>query len=176
MELYVMRHGQTNYNLLGLCNDDPNNEVYLTEIGMQQAEQAAKQLARIPLSKIYVSELPRTLQTAQVINQYHNAPITTTHYLNDIKSGFDGKPVSDYFAATGHDRFNITPPGGESVKEFKKRVLKFLDEIDPNEDLNVLVVTHEEAMRVFYAYFNKLNKEAMLDLDFGNCELVKFTL
>jgi alpha-ribazole phosphatase len=176
MNLYVMRHGQTNYNLMGLCNDDPNNDVYLTETGIKQAETAAKELADIPLSKIYVSELKRTHLTADAINHYHNAPIITSHYLNDIKSGFNGKPVSEYFSATGHNRYNITPPGGESVKEFQSRVLKFLDEINQAEEQNILVVTHEEAMRVFYAYFNNLNPEEMLRLDFGNCELLQFTL
>lgn len=176
MVLYMMRHGQTNYNLLGLCNDDPNNAVYLTETGTQQARAAANQLVNIPLSKIYVSELKRTHQTAEVINRFHNAPILTSRHLNDIKSGFNGKPVSEYFAATGHDRYNITPPGGESVKEFQSRVLQFLDEIDTDKEKNILVVTHEETLRVFYAYFNKLNPEEMLRLDFGNCELLKFTL
>jgi probable phosphoglycerate mutase len=172
----MMRHGQTNYNLLGLCNDDPNNDVYLTETGIKQAEAAAKRLTEVALSKIYVSPLKRTHQTAAAINHYHNAPIITSHYLNDIKSGFNGKPVSEYFAATDHDRYNITPPGGESVKEFQRRVLKFLDEIKPLEAQNILVITHEEALRVFYAYFNNLNPEEMLRLDFDNCELVQFTL
>jgi probable phosphoglycerate mutase len=171
-----MRHGQTNYNLLGLCNDDPSNDVYLTETGIQQAEATAKRLAEIPLSRIYVSELKRTRQTAEAVNRYHDAPIITSAYLNDIKSGFNGKPVNEYFAATGHDRYNITPSGGESVKDFQTRVLKFLYELKPINDQNILVVTHEEAMRVFYAHFNNLDPHAMLDLEFGNCELIKFTL
>jgi broad specificity phosphatase PhoE len=171
-----MRHGQTNYNLLGLCNDDPNDVVYLTQTGEQQAQQAAEQLARVSLAKIYVSELRRTHQTAEFVNRYHNAPVIVSHYLNDIKSGFNGKPVSEYFAATGHDRYHKTPPGGESVKEFQIRVLKFLDIIDTSVDENILVVTHEEALRVFYAYFNDLHHYDMMRLNFGNCEWRRFTL
>ncbi|WP_455210046.1 histidine phosphatase family protein [Kaarinaea lacus] len=176
MTLYIMRHGETNYNQLGLCNDDPSKNVYLTETGVEQAEQAAKQLAQVPLTKIYVSELPRTRQTADIINRIHSAPIITSHYLNDICSGFDGKPVEDYFTATGHDRYNTTPPGGESVKEFQMRVLKFLEEIENPKDKSILVVTHEEAMRVFYAYFHNLDPEQMMELHFANCAVVNFTL
>ena len=176
MNLYVLRHAQTNYNLLGLCNDDPDDDVHLTATGIKQAEAAAKHLAEVPLAQIYVSELKRTHQTAKAVNRFHNAPIITSPYLSDIKSGFNGKPVSEYFALTGHDRYNITPPGGESVKDFQTRVLKFLDELKHTEDQNILVVTHEEAMRVFYAYFNNLNPPEMLDLEFANCELIKFTL
>ncbi|MCG6968894.1 MAG: histidine phosphatase family protein, partial [Gammaproteobacteria bacterium] len=60
MNLYVLRHAQTNYNLLGLCNDDPDDDVHLTATGIKQAEAAAKHLAEVPLSQIYVSELKRT--------------------------------------------------------------------------------------------------------------------
>lgn len=170
-----MRHGQTNYNLLGLCNDDPGKDVYLTETGIQQAEVAAKQLAQESLSKIYISELPRTYQTAQVINRFHDAPIVTSAWLNDIRTGFDSRPVTEYFAATAHDRYNITPAGGESVKEFQTRVLRFLEVIKPANDNIILAITHEEAIRVFYAYFHNLNPEEMMGLKFGNCEWVKFT-
>ena len=176
MTLYVIRHGQTNYNLLGLCNDDPSKNVTLTETGLRQAEAAAKQLAHAQLSKIYVSELPRTHQTAEVINRYHNAPVVINPCLNDIRTGFDSQPVEDYFTATKHDRYNFTPPGGESVKEFQNRVLRILEVLKQSDHKSVLLVTHEEAMRVFYAYFNKLNPQQMLELNFGNCEVVKFTL
>jgi len=41
MDFYCMRHGRTNYNDLGLCNDDPGRDVYLTETGIAQAQSAA---------------------------------------------------------------------------------------------------------------------------------------
>ena len=34
--IWFMRHGQTNYNLSGLCNADPDVEVYLTDDGIKQ--------------------------------------------------------------------------------------------------------------------------------------------
>jgi alpha-ribazole phosphatase len=170
-----MRHGQTNYNILGLCNDDPAVDVRLTETGIQQAESAAFELAEVPLNSIYVSQLPRTRQTAEIVNCHHNVPIKTSAYLNDIRSGFESRSVSEYFAVTGHDRYHITPPGGESVQQFQQRALRFLDEIKSIEENTILVVTHEETMRVFYAYFNNLGPEEMLRLNFGNCEFLEFT-
>jgi probable phosphoglycerate mutase len=47
MNLYVMRHGHTSYNELGLCNDDPNTYVSLDNTGIQQARAAAEQLRNI---------------------------------------------------------------------------------------------------------------------------------
>lgn len=171
-----MRHGQTNYNTLGLCNDDPGVDVYLTEQGVQQAESAAKDLAQVPIECIYVSQLPRTRQTAEIINRHHNAPILTSSCLNDIRSGFESRPVTEYFALTGDDRYRIIPPGGESVRQFQDRVLKFIDELKKVEDTIILVVTHEETLRVLYAYFYGLDPEEMLQLNFGNCEFLNFTM
>ena len=37
MKLYCMRHGETDYNRLGLCNDDPAVDVCLTDTGILQA-------------------------------------------------------------------------------------------------------------------------------------------
>ena len=176
LTLYVMRHGQSNYNILGLCNDDPDIDVHLTDEGIKQAEAAANVLTQVPFTRIYVSQLPRTRQSAKIVNRHHNAPIITTPYLNDIRSGFEGRPVSEYFALTGDDRYNIVPPGGESVQLFQQRVSKFLDEVKSIDDSTILVVTHEETMRVFYAYFNNLEPEEMMQLNFRNCEVISFTM
>ena len=115
MKLYVMRHGHTNYNEQGLCNDDPSKDVLLTETGRQQAHQAALYLKDKAISRILVSELPRTHQTAAIINHYHAAPVTVRAELNDIKSGFDSRPVADYYQAIATDRLHTQPPGGESL-------------------------------------------------------------
>lgn len=170
MQLYIMRHGETNYNIAGLCNDDPKQPVYLTERGIHRAQQAADALAKVHFEKIFVSHLPRTQQTAEIINQHHQVDIECSAYLNDIRSGFDGQPVADYFAAVGHDRYNLTPPNGESVRRFQQRLLQFLNVIGKSQLTCVLVVTHEEAMRVLYAHFHDLSVEDMLKLNFCNCE------
>ncbi len=38
MNLYLARHGRTNYNDLGLCNADPTVDVHLTALGIEQAK------------------------------------------------------------------------------------------------------------------------------------------
>nr|WP_292992781.1 histidine phosphatase family protein [Nitrosomonas sp.] len=65
-----MRHGRTNYNDLGLCNDDPARDVYLTEAGIAQAQSAALALREVAFERILVSPLPRTRQTAEIVNRY----------------------------------------------------------------------------------------------------------
>lgn len=44
MKVYLVRHGQTNYNEMGLTNSDPNIDVHLTEIGIKQIEELSERL------------------------------------------------------------------------------------------------------------------------------------
>ena len=174
MNIYLVRHGQTNYNVLELCNDNPERDVYLTQKGISQAGQLAKQLAVESIDLIFISQLPRTRQTARLINAYHNVRIIECEELNDIRTGFDSKPVADYFAAVQRDPMNIAPRGGESLSQFKHRVNAFIDVLLIENYGNVLIVAHEETMRIFAARFNRLSDEETNSLSFDNCELLKF--
>ena len=170
MNIYIARHGQTNFNILGLCNDNPSRHVYLTQTGIDQAEQLASQLLNVDLDVIFISQLPRTRQTARIVNHSHNVRIIECEELNDIHSGFDGEPVEKYFSAVGHDRFNIVPPGGESLEQFQHRINAFMDVLLTEAYDNVLIVAHEETLRVCAARFNNLSNQEMEELAFGNCE------
>lgn len=177
MNLYVMRHGRTNYNELELCNDDPNADVHLNEIGKKQAQAAAEKLRNVRLDRIIVSPLPRTRQTAEIVNQYHQVVIDTHPDITDIRSGFEGKPVDDYFSAIADDPLNARINGGESLLDHKKRVLGFIDWLKQQSQANILVVAHEETLRVFVAYFeDHVPDEQFRDIHIGNCEYKQYKL
>lgn len=177
MNFYCMRHGHTNYNNLGLCNDDPGRNVYLTEAGIAQAQSAALTLRDVEFERIIVSPLPRTYQTAEIVNCYHSVPIVVHADLADIRSGFESKPVSDYFAAISHDPLRARVNGGESLLDHKQRVLRFIDWLRVQTDKTLLVVAHEETMRVFVAYFEGSVEDAQLrDIHVGNCEYRHYVL
>ncbi|MFA7386934.1 MAG: histidine phosphatase family protein, partial [Thiohalobacteraceae bacterium] len=131
-------------------------------------------LRAAPLDAILVSELPRTRQTAELVNRYHGAPILVRPELNDIRSGFEGRPVAGYFAAVGADRMNLRPPGGESLRDYQVRVLPVLDWLRERPWTTVLIVAHEETLRVLVAALRGLPAERMLELNFGNCEILEF--
>lgn len=174
MQILFMRHGQTNYNLLGLCNDDPHCDVHLTAVGIAQAEAAAQQLQGEPLELIVTSALPRTIQTAQIINRYHQVPMRVHPALNDIRSGFDGRPVADYFAATAHDPLHFAANSGESLLQHKQRVLTYFDWLRQQPYAMILSIAHEETLRVFYAWFHQLADARLRELHFANCEVLRF--
>lgn len=174
--IWFMRHGQTNYNLQGLCNSDPYKPVHLTEAGKQQARQAAQQLRAVPLQKILVSQLPRTAETAAIINEYHAVPIHIEPQINDIRSGFEDLPVGDYQAAIAADRLHLKFNEGESLLEHKQRIVTFLERLQQQKPRGLLVVAHEETLRVIKAYFEQLDDAEMIELQFQNCEILQYDL
>ncbi len=172
-----MRHGRTNYNDLCLCSDDPNRNVHLTKEGIVQAEEAALALRDVAFDRVIVSPLPRTRQTAEIINRYHAVPIVVHTDLADIRSGFDGKPVCDYFAAIAHDPLRTRTNGGESLLDHKLRVLRFIDWLKTQQDETLLIVAHEETMRVFVAYFEGgVEDHQLRDIHVPNCEFKHYFL
>lgn len=176
MLAYFTRHAQSNYNLQGLCNNDPGRDVHLTEAGIEQARACAEQLRGAGLQRIIVSPLPRTRHTAEIINRFHGVPITEHAAINDIRSGFDGRPVAEYFAAIAADRLNTRPPGGESLLEHKQRVLGYIDWLRQQPEQVTLTVAHEETLRVIVAYFEGLDEQQMLQVNVANCEVRRYEL
>ena len=176
MDLHCLRHGHSEYNLLGLCNDDPARKVRLTELGRKQAQRAAEQLRGVLLERIFCSELPRTRETAEIVNRYHRLPVEVRAELNDIRSGCDGRPVAEYFRAIAADRLHTRVGDGETLLEHKERILRFLDWLRRQPEGRVLVVAHEETLRVFAAHARGLGDEQMINLEIENCEVFSFEL
>lgn len=171
MNIYVMRHGRTNYNELGLCNDDPNVDVHLTELGKQQAQTAAEHLRDVTIDRIIVSPLPRTRQTAEIINQYHDAPIDIHPDLVDFHSGCNNQTVEAYFTASAHDPLNARVNDGESLLDHKQRIETVIKWLLKQPQDNILVVAHEDTLRVFIAYFEgNIPDHGLRDIHVGNCE------
>ncbi len=176
MKVYFVRHGQTNYNVLNLCNDDQAKDVYLTELGKQQAEKVAKELRNIKLGAVFISELSRTKETAKIITKNRNIVFQIDHKINDRKTGFNDKSVTDFFDALKPDPFNLKFNNGESFQEEKKRVFLFLKEL---EDLNhsaILVVTHSEILQIINGYYNNLSNQEMWDTKIDNCEILSIEI
>lgn len=143
-----MRHGESEYNLLGLCNDDPGIPVALTPHGCSQVNQAATGFEPGTIDLLYVSQLPRALETAAIINRRQRAKILVDPRLNDRRTGFEGRRIADYLAARDADPANFCAAGGESFATLKARVIDFLADLRATRDGHVLVVSHHEVLQV----------------------------
>lgn len=170
MKVYIARHAETNYNVLGLCNDSPKVNVYLTEKGVEQAELLADSLKDAKFELVITSEFPRTKETARIVNQHHNAPTIEDPRINDVLTGFEGKPASEFREArrSAENRWTVRLNGGESFEDEKARVEAFLHDLKQRPETSILVVTHQAIARIIYAIIKNLPNEKVDDLEVSN--------
>ena len=178
MMVYVARHAETNYNILGLCNDSPKVNVYLTDKGVEQAELLAESLKGAKFELVITSEFPRTKETARIVNQHHNAPTIEESRINDVLTGFEGKLASEFREArrSAKNRWTVRLNGGESFEDEKLRVVAFLQDLKQRSETSVLVVTHQAIARIIYAIANNLSNEKVDDLEVSNTHSFEITL
>ncbi len=129
-----------------------------------------------PLDKVFCSQLLRAKETANIVAAAKGMIPIPHPGLNDIRSGCDGKPVADYLQRIRHDKLNAKVGNGESLLEYRERVLDFLAWLERQSDQNVLLVAHEETMRILYGHAKGLTVEELPELGFGNCEVFSFGL
>ncbi len=142
--LYLLRHGQTKFNTMGLAQGRINSD--LTDLGKKQALAAKNYFEKnnIKFDHIYTSPLGRTIQTCEIVTGEKGKQVDG---LIEIDFGqLDGK---DYEVAKAyHDDY--TSVGGESVDSAGDRMLKTLIKIMQEDNESVLVVAHATVGRAFY--------------------------
>jgi probable phosphoglycerate mutase len=174
MRIVALRHGQSQYNVLGLCNDNDAAAVALTGLGVDQARRAAERLLGDRIDRIFSSPLLRTRQTAEIIAEALCLAVLTEPRLADIRSGCDGRPVAEYLAAIAHDPVDGAVADGESLRDYAHRVKGFLDELRQAETGSVLLVAHEETLRVIESYATGKSLTAVAGKPFANCMPYRF--
>jgi broad specificity phosphatase PhoE len=177
MKVYLVRHGQTNYNEARLCNADPSVDVHLTKTGIQQVNKLAKELKDTNFECIFISELLRTKQTAGAINKYHNVAVITDARLNDNRSGFEGKFVHDYYAALDAmpNKWEAHLNDGESIADVWQRVSDFVKDLKKQKYDAVLAVTSMIIIQLFYGVVKNMSYENLwaIKVERGSCSVIE---
>ncbi|MCS6824282.1 MAG: histidine phosphatase family protein [Cytophagaceae bacterium] len=159
-KIYLIRHGQTDYNLHGIVQGS-GVDSDLNETGRKQAELFYKKYHHVPFKKIYTSTLKRTLQSVEPFLDL-GIPVQSFEGLNEINWGKkEGQKVEDsehdlYFSMIkkwreGHT--HLRPEGGESPDEVLQRMLPVIDYIEKqiHEDI-ILVCMHGRSIRILLAH------------------------
>ena len=180
MNLFIVRHGQTNWNLNNLILSKTDEE--LNEIGINQAKITSKKLKKEKIDLIICSPLKRTRQTADIINKNRNIPIIYDEKLIERNFGeFEGLKVSDSkfnIKEFWDYEINMNYHEAENVQKFYKRIFDFLDNIIKKyNDKNILLVSHSAVSAVTNCYFTEIpkqNVELLFDMALDNCEYRKY--
>ncbi|CAG5958406.1 putative fructose-2,6-bisphosphatase TIGAR A [Menidia menidia] len=132
--LTLVRHGETPFNKQGLLQGQ-TIDAPLSETGLQQAEAAGRYLRDVRFSNVFVSDMLRARQTAEMIMKHNsscsNLQMVCDPLLKEKSFGTaEGLRVQDYkemAKAAGEAFPDFTPPGGETPEQVKQRVRGFLD-------------------------------------------------
>lgn len=159
MILYLLRHGQTDWNVKGRVQGW--TDTIINDVGIEQARLAAQRLKRYDIETIYSSDLKRAKKTADIVSGYLDLPVHYTKRLREINFGkAEGVKKTDLIAKFPHispafndtnnpERYEVKYPNGESIGEVQQRFMKFVNKLYADGRQNVLIVTHGMLVRIF---------------------------
>lgn len=149
LELWLVRHGQTNWNIDGRIQGQ--SDVPLNETGRSQAQALTEKLKDVPFVAVYSSDLERARETAEIIAAAHGLAVQIDARLREVKQGeWEGLSLADirerYDWQYRHNQSyspDFRPPGGESAREVAERVQAAIEDIHKKHPEGaVLVVSH----------------------------------
>ncbi len=155
-KIYIIRHGQTDYNLKGYVQGS-GVDSDLNQTGLEQAAKFFEHYKDIPFKKVYTSVLKRSIQSVQSFIDL-GIPHEAYEGLNEINWGNkDGKQISfgdntfywNMVKKWKEGELDFKPEGGESpldIVEKQKKVMKII--LDQKEEDLILICMHGRAMRI----------------------------
>jgi len=150
IKLFLIRHGQTSWNVEGRYQGD--QDIELNSTGIMQAGLAAKYLSRVGFSNIYSSPLSRTMETARIINRRRGLEIKVMQDLKEMDFGkWEGMKFEEINSTYNidyqkwlEDPYHNRPTGGEDFQELTDRTTAAIDRIlaENSDGSSVAVSTH----------------------------------
>ena len=157
---YIVRHGQTNWNILGKTQGHGNSD--LTPKGENQALELSKAIKEYPIDYIYSSDLGRAVQTAEIIGSTIGVDVIQTPSIREMGFGdWEGLLIEEIKKdhAKTYETWRNQPhivniPNGETLHIIKDRVDAFIKELNEKYDnKHILLVSHSVTVRVMLLSF-----------------------
>ncbi|MFC4618846.1 histidine phosphatase family protein [Camelliibacillus cellulosilyticus] len=170
-EIWLVRHGETEWNRLGKIQGI--EDIALNETGIEQAKKVADYLQDEYFSAIISSPLQRALKTAEMIQAFNasHPPLVTDHDVVERHygrlSGIPYKELKRYKA--------MEDQGIETLEALKRRALNVLDRVVKRYNGEKLcIVSHGGFIKTMLASATDNNKpRSSIKLD--NCGVSKMS-
>ncbi len=192
LEIYLIRHGQSNTNAGIAVHETPTiqdmADPYLTELGISQAKALGKQLADIDFDYAYSSGLFRAERTAtEVINQQKNRQeLRILPLLTEVGMG------RDYCGATWEELHEINPDArlapdlpedteilyysehddNDAHRQRAKETVDYIRRHHKNKE-KILIVSHAAFITHMVFYLMGLKELPKFDINFSNTGVTK---
>ena len=157
-EFYVVRHGQTSWNVL--CKCQGITDIPLSEVGINQAKVLANDIFNRELNfDVYISSnLTRAIQTCKIIKDRlnDNSQIIIKPDITERNFGeLEGKSF-EFVGQVFEKNLQNTYPGFENNEDLVKRTINCLNKLAkeyPNK--KILIVSHSNTIKAMAYYLDK---------------------
>ncbi len=150
MQILLVRHGATDWNLQGRCQGV--TDLDLNEAGVRQAEQIAAMFTKERIHGIYSSHLKRAQQTARFFSLHHQLPVVIEADISELDHGkLEGltfaeikNHYSQFIQKWRTEPAEIQVPGGERLVDVARRAWDGLNRIVQRHSAEetLVVVSH----------------------------------
>lgn len=182
MELILVRHGESEGNVLGHVYGQ--TDYPLTDKGRSQIPHIVEALKHYKGAKIYSSPLVRASAIGEGIRDAYDLPLVMDDRLKEINfGGYEDMTREEVMAELGDkyyeligffDGFDIR--GGEHQDVFLARVQNFIDELLAGEDSTYIITSHFGVMKAVLNYLMGYDKKLLRGLALKPGVVVKLTV
>ena len=177
MNLYVVRHGQTIWNLENRVQGI--TDIPLTEQGIKDAEELKELVKSLNIDVVISSPLSRARETAKILVDF-KLPINTDDRIKERDWGMnEGAKIDEVDRWDCWDVIlNTKVQNIESIQDFMYRVSSFIEEIKIKyKDKNVLVVTHSAVIRVIHYMLGNIPEDGNLSrINIPNLRIIEYKI
>ena len=183
MVLYVTRHGETDYNVLGkYCG---STDVALNDTGIGQAHELAWRMQGMKFDAVVSSPMLRARQTADIV-------CASLNMQYSVYGQFAERNVGVYEGLTrdeAKERYphlwnrqctrnpDDAPDGGETIRQVCGRIDCGMIELRRDfAGRTILLICHGFAARAVHRHCHNLSFDEMAGFVLGNCEIAVYTL
>lgn len=136
--IYLIRHGQTDWNLA--CRIQGQRDIPLNETGRLQAARLAEGMKERPVERVFTSRLSRARETAEAVAKSQGVPLYLVDGLEEINYGkWEGMTMEEIrrtypeeYDAWWKDPVNGAPHGGESQMDVLVRTARAMEAVKAN--------------------------------------------
>lgn len=182
--LYIIRHGQTDWNVEHKLQG--RTDIPLNENGRKMAVEAHEKYKDIKIDICYSSPLSRAYETAQTVLEGRNVQIIRDDRLMEMSFGkYEGlKGVLNMPEHSVYKLFNnpagyVADEGAETLAELYARTGDFIQKVllpEINAGKNVLIVGHGAMNLSIINQLMNIPVERFWENMQGNCELKEIDL
>jgi len=180
-KIILVRHGETEWNKEEIFRG--HADIDLNETGLKQAQLLAKYLKNEKIGAIYSSPLKRAIKTAEAIAALHNLNVIPCQELIDFNYGsWEGLPQKTveskyqvlYEKWLGRPHL-VKMPGGESLKDVRKRALGLVERTTLSDGGTVALVSHRVVHKVIICALLGLSNSHFWNIKLDTCGITVFS-